>query len=359
MPCGHVALNLKRSEHFSLQAEFDLPERGITVLFGQSGCGKTTLLRCVAGLTRAHGMVRVGSALWQDDATGVFLPTYRRRIGYVFQEASLFPHLSARCNIEFARKRAKTPASDDRLLGLIRLLGIEDLLDKEPENLSGGERQRVAIVRALAVTPDILLMDEPLSALDNARKEEFLPWLERLRDESNIPILYVTHSSAEMRRLADQLLLLEQGKMLDVGNPSEVLYRQGLRDENAHVEAVLEGRVTSFDDRWQMCEVAVDSLKLEVPAPIAQVGAMVRLSIGARDVSVARARASETSIRNIFPVEIRAIDDIPNRAQVLLSLKIEGGPVIYAQISARASSELALVRGERVFAQLKAVSLSG
>ncbi|RZJ17028.1 MAG: molybdenum ABC transporter ATP-binding protein, partial [Haliea sp.] len=217
-----MKLWLARPE-FSLGVDLKLPARGITAVFGPSGSGKTTLLRCVAGLERANdALVRIGDEDWQDDSRGVFLPVWRRPLGYVFQEASLFDHLDVRGNLDYGRKRA----SEDQAIALdavIELLGIGHLLARRTSQLSGGERQRVAIARGLAAQPRILLLDEPLASLDHARRQEILPWLEKLRDELRIPMLYVTHSAAEVARLADTLVVLNQGKVVAAGPVAETL----------------------------------------------------------------------------------------------------------------------------------------
>ncbi len=212
---SHMRLRVPR-EGFLLDVDLPLPASGITVLFGASGSGKTTVLRCVAGLERAEqGRVQIGAELWQDETQRVFVPTWRRALGYVFQEASLFEHLTVQGNLQFGLKRTSAPAAG--LVAAIELLGIGHLLARWPAQLSGGERQRVAIARALATQPRLLLLDEPLAALDAARKQEILPWLERLRDELKMPMLYVTHSADELARLADHLVVLEQGRVKTQG----------------------------------------------------------------------------------------------------------------------------------------------
>lgn len=192
---GIVDIRLKRDSAFSLEVRISIPREGILVLFGPSGCGKTTLLRCVAGLEHGSGVVQIGSKVWQDDGRGIFVPTYERSLGYVFQEASLFPHLNVEKNLRFGLERTKDPEGGRRLEEAVELLGIRHLLPRRVSQLSGGERQRCAIARALCLAPDVLLMDEPLAALDWARKREILPWIEKLREELRIPILYVTHST--------------------------------------------------------------------------------------------------------------------------------------------------------------------
>ena len=199
-----VKLNLPR-RGFELRVDVQLPSRGVTALFGPSGCGKTTVLRALAGLERASGRVVVGEAVWQDDARGLFVPTHQRPIGYVIQEAALFPHLNVRRNLVYGQRRIAPGQHPIPLDQAVALLGIGHLLDRAPATLSGGERQRVAIARALLTSPRLLLMDEPLAALDEARKAEILPFLERLHAELAMPIVYVTHAMNEVARLADHL----------------------------------------------------------------------------------------------------------------------------------------------------------
>lgn len=356
MEKGRIDITLERDDKFCLRANFALEPRGITVLFGPSGCGKTTLLRCVAGLNRGEGLVRIGEQVWQDDSQNLFIPTYKRRLGYVFQEASLFEHLTAKGNIDFARKRATHPVSDRRLQEIVNLLGIGDVLSKSSTSLSGGERQRVAIARALSVTPDILLMDEPLSALDMKRKQEFLPWLEKLREELSIPILYVTHSVSEMRQLSDRILLLENGKMIDEGTPREVLYRRGLREQSEGIEVLIEGTVESVDSTWNISVINSSGLRLEVTGTPTTVGHKARMGILARDVSLTLLRPEASSIRNIVETSIEEMQPLEGRGQVLVTLNAYGQKM-FAMISALSVHHLNLQVGQRVFAQIKAVSL--
>ena len=209
---------------FSLDAGFTAPAKGVTALFGPSGCGKTTVLRCIAGLQRLpDGLCVVGGDVWQD-RDGAFLPTHKRPLGYVFQEASLFPHLSVRRNLMFGAPRGEGGAGKGKIAfdEVVELLGVTALLDRAPGKLSGGERQRVAIGRALLSQPKLLLMDEPLSALDRATKDEILPFLERLRDRLSLPIVYITHAIAEVERLADQIVLMEKGRVIGAGPLEEL-----------------------------------------------------------------------------------------------------------------------------------------
>ncbi|MBW8900864.1 MAG: molybdenum ABC transporter ATP-binding protein, partial [Massilia sp.] len=235
---------------FRLDVDLDLPQRGISALFGHSGSGKTTILRAIAGLERAPGgHVALGGEVWQDDARGLFVPVHRRALGYVFQEASLFPHLSVRANLEFGRKRV--PAHERRftLEPVTELLGIERLLERRPDGLSGGERQRVAIARALLASPRLLLMDEPLAALDLRRKLEILPYLERMHAELAIPIVYVSHAPDEVARLADHLVLLDDGKAVASGPLTETLARVDLPPSFADdAGVVLDTRLAGHEE---------------------------------------------------------------------------------------------------------------
>jgi molybdate transport system ATP-binding protein len=219
---------------FTLDVDMVLPGRGITVLYGPSGCGKTTVLRCVAGLEpRATGRVNLGEQIWLDSANRMVLPTHRRKLGYVFQEASLFAHLNVAQNIGFGLRRSTARDAGDALNAAVELLGIGHLLARAVQDLSGGERQRVAIARALATQPELLLLDEPLAALDTARKQEVMPWLERLRDELRIPILYVTHSLDELTRLGDHLVLMDAGRVMASGALPGMLPALGVHLGNA------------------------------------------------------------------------------------------------------------------------------
>lgn len=356
-----VRLALSRRTDFSLDVDFTLPASGFTVLFGPSGCGKTTVLRGVAGLERAHGRVVIGGEVWQDDDAGVFMPTYCRNLGYVFQEASLFPHLNVEKNLRFGLVRAKVADGDKRLAEAVELLGIGRLLKRSVDELSGGERQRCAIARALSLTPGILLMDEPLAALDWARKQEILPWLERLRDELRIPILYVTHASDEAARLADQMVLMRQGRVAAVGTVNEVLPLAAGASPAAEPEGravVLSGLVSQKDARWGT--IVVDcrgDWRIEM-AGDTEPATGVRLRIHARDVSVALARPEGgTSVRNILPAVVSAMKEDGAYAEVTLSNPAGGEAALVARVLRKSAADLGLTVGQRVWAQVKAAAV--
>ncbi|MBI2771598.1 MAG: molybdenum ABC transporter ATP-binding protein [Burkholderiales bacterium] len=353
---NRVKLWLARPE-FSLGVDLKLPARGITAVFGPSGSGKTTLLRCVAGLERAKdALVRIGDQDWQDDTRGVFLPVWRRPLGYVFQEASLFDHLDVRGNLEYGRKRA-AGATDISPEAAIELLGIAPLLARRAGELSGGERQRVAIARALAAQPRILLLDEPLASLDQARRQEILPWLERLRDELHIPMLYVTHSAAEVARLADTLIVLDRGKVVASGPAAQTLSRTDvpvMAGDDAG--ALLEGNVQERDERWHLARVAFAGGSLWLRDSGLATGQPVRLRVLARDVSLATEEPRGTSIQNLLPCVVQSVAPDSHPSQVLVRLAC-GGSVLLARVTARAADALALGPGLSVWAQVKSVAL--
>jgi molybdate transport system ATP-binding protein len=351
-----------RFPEFHLDVDLTIPGRGVTALFGHSGSGKTTLLRCIAGLERAPGgHISVAGEVWQDGDH--FTPTYKRPLGYVFQEASLFPHLSVKNNLEYGRKRVD--ASHGHKVSLdqaIDLLGIGHLLDRKPDRLSGGERQRVAIARALALSPRILLMDEPLAALDLARKQEILPYLERLHDELAIPILYVSHSPDEVARLADHIVAMEGGRAVAQGPLVETLARLDLPihlGEDAGV--VLDAVVAERDAQWQLARATfADNPEAGVWVRDSghEAGHHVRVRILARDVSLAVTRHSGTSIQNILPGVVETLADDTHPALALVRVNV-GGVKVVARLTRRSAHDLGLTPGQIVYAQIKAVALIG
>jgi molybdate transport system ATP-binding protein len=353
---------------FSLDVDLDLPGIGVTALFGHSGSGKTTLLRCVAGLQHAAGgELVVNGAVWQDANT--FLPTHRRPLGYVFQEASLFPHLDIRRNLEYGLKRVPEVQRRVGLEHAIGLLGIGHLLDRLPDRLSGGERQRVGIARALVVSPEILLMDEPLAALDLARKQEILPYLERLHDDLEIPVLYVSHAPDEVARLADHLVVMEQGRVVASGGLTETLARMDLPirlGEDAGV--VLAGEIVEIDANWNLARVRVwpgqttnhagGHVDLWVRDSGHPVGHRARVRILARDVSLALDRHDDSSILNTLSATVVDVAADSHPALSLVRLDVGGSPLL-ARLTRRSVCGLDLLPGKLVWAQIKAVALIG
>ena len=340
---------------FALAVDLALPGRGISAIYGASGSGKTSLLRCIAGLDRAVGQLRVNGEVWQDESH--FLPPHQRSLGYVFQEASLFAHLTVRGNLDYGLKRL-APAQRKVSLGhALDLLGIAHLMERKPEGLSGGERQRVAIARALLTSPRLLLMDEPLAALDLPRKREILPYLERLHTELDIPVLYVSHSPDELARLADHLVVLEQGQVIASGAIVETLARLDLPIQlGDDAGVVLPGIVVERDEQWLLAKVACNEAEFWVRDAGHAIGHPVRVRILARDVSVAASHSVDSSITNILPAEVIAISEESNSAQAMLKLKC-GQAEILARLTKRSVATLGLTTGSHVFAQIKAVAL--
>ncbi|MWB76784.1 molybdenum ABC transporter ATP-binding protein [Pseudooceanicola sp. 216_PA32_1] len=341
----------------TVDAAFDAPE-GVTALFGRSGAGKTTVANAVAGLLRPQsGRIVLQGRVLLDSGRGVNLPPHHRRIGYVFQEGRLFPHLSVRGNLAYPGRFAgrRPPAAEfDRVVGM---LGIGDLLDRQPQRLSGGEKQRVAIGRALLSAPEALLMDEPLAALDAARKEEILPYLEALRDEARIPILYVSHAMDEVARLATTLVLMSGGRVLRAGPAAELLADPelapmiGLRDAGA----LLSGRLTRHHPDG-LSEVAVSGGPLFLPHVAADPGTALRIRIEAQDIILSRNRPEGLSALNILPATVTAVHSGEGPG-VMIQLRT-GDEMLLARLTRRSAEALALVPGTPCHAVVKSVAVA-
>jgi molybdate transport system ATP-binding protein len=340
---------------FALDVALSLPARGINAVYGPSGCGKTTLLRALAGLELdPNGYLRVGENVWQDGRDVV--PTHHRAIGYVFQEANLFPHLNVERNLLFGRRRST--ASDHRIAldAVIDLLDIARLLQRSVNRLSGGERQRVAIARALASNPEILLMDEPLASLDQARKREILPYLESLHSELEIPVIYVSHALGEIARLADHLVLIQQGQVVAAGEAKELFSRTDLplaKDDRA--AAVIEARVEGHDDIYDLTYLVFAGGRLTTTKCDLPVGQQLRTRIFARDVSLSLEYQKGTSILNIFAATVEEITPYGS-SQIMVRLDADGAPIL-ARITRKSAENLSLTVGQQVFAQIKTVAL--
>jgi len=340
---------------FHLDVDLSLPGRGVSAVFGPSGSGKTTLLRAVAGLDRPpDGHLQVGELTWQDGAT--FVPPHRRPIGYVFQEASLFPHLTVRGNVEYGRRRVPPGERRVSLEQAIHLLGIEPLLDRKPGDLSGGERQRVAMARALAVSPRLLLMDEPLASLDQERRKEVLPYLDSLHEELEIPVLYVSHALDEVARLADHLVLLDAGRVEASGAVGDLLTRLDLSlAKGADAESLIEATVQGHEDTWHLTRLETAAGCFLVAGTDLPVGRAVRLRIAARDVSLALTPPRDSSILNLFPAVIEEVSGEKD-AQVTVRLRVGKAPLL-SRITRKSAHALNLRPGQPVHAQVKSVAL--
>ena len=341
---------------FRLDVAFRIPGAGVTAVFGPSGSGKTTILRCIAGLQRLAGRFLIGGETWQDDGRGAFRAPHERRIGYVFQEASLFPHLPVRGNLLYGARRAGVaPAlSFDAVVEMLRL---GPLLERAPAALSGGERQRVAVGRALLSQPRLLLMDEPLSALDQGAREEIISCFEVLHRELSIPMLYVSHDLAEVARLADHLVVVAGGAKLADGPVGEILERLDLHPTAERFEAgvVLDARVAAHDRRYHLSRLRHHRQVITVPLVEAEVGETVRLRIRARDVALATRRPRAISIRNVLPGRVTEVREQPGTAYAEALVDIGGGR-LRARVTREAAADLRLRAGTRVYALVKSIS---
>ncbi|MGI4838899.1 MAG: molybdenum ABC transporter ATP-binding protein [Janthinobacterium lividum] len=345
---------------FTLDVDLRLPGTGVSALFGPSGSGKTTCLRCLAGLEQAdEAYIEVAGEVWQDSARGIFLAPHRRALGYVFQEASLFEHLSVRDNLLYGWRRVTAAQRRVQIDHACALLGIDGLLQRRPDELSGGERQRVGIARALLTSPGLLLMDEPLAALDSARKNDILPYLERLHQELAIPVVYVSHAQDEVARLADHLVLLDSGRVQASGPITPILARLDLplaQQQDASV--VIDGRVIGVDAHYQLLDLALPDSPLQLRiahAPLA-VDSRLRVAIQARDVSLSLQDEHQSSILNRLPVTVKALVSAANTAHVLVSLDADGTPLL-ARVTRYSAEQLGIAPGLQVWAQIKSVAV--
>ena len=341
-------------ESFMLDANFSIPDRGITVVFGPSGSGKTTLLRAIAGLEKSdNGFLKIGDSVWQKGEN--FLPTHKRQIGYVFQDAALFDHLDVKGNLNFVIKRA-IGLKEDFIESIHNLLEIKTLLNRKTTQLSGGERQRVAIARALLTNPKILLLDEPLSALDLKRKNEILPYLDSIHNDLEIPILYVTHSQDEMSRLADHLLLIEDGNIVGSGPVNDMLTRFDMPlSHGGDAVSIIEAEVLKRDSEFNLMHLEFLGGQFIVPDNGLPVQTKVRIRVVARDVSLTKSKQVDTSILNIFPAMVQEIVT-EGKAQVMVRLQIKE-TILLACITRKSSYKLRLEKGSEIFVQVKSVAI--
>ncbi len=346
---------------FRLDVDLQLPGEGVSAVFGPSGCGKTTLLRCLAGLERVPGgRLVVGGEVWQSDS--VWRAPHQRDIGMVFQDARLFAHLTVEGNLRYGLRRAGATVAQG-LDAVIELLGLAPLLARYPLFLSGGERQRVAIGRALALRPRLLLMDEPLSALDAARRREVLPYLERLRAELAMPMVYVSHAGDEVARLADHLVVMDAGQVLASGPLQATLARMDLPITLADDAAVvLQARVGERDAHWQLSRLDLPGATLWTRDPGLPLDSAVRVSVMARDVGLSLAPLVGSSVGNQWPVTVRALGEDSHPGLVLVQVQLGHGaapdsPLLLARLTRRSAWGLGLAPGVQLWAQVKTVAL--
>ncbi|HWB52453.1 MAG TPA: molybdenum ABC transporter ATP-binding protein [Stellaceae bacterium] len=341
---------------FTLDAAFEA-DGGLIVLFGRSGAGKTSLINAIAGLYRPdRGRIAIDGDVLTDTASGRFVPAHRRRVGYVFQEGRLFPHLNVRQNLLYGRWFARIGANAREFDQVVGLLGIEPLLARRPANLSGGEKQRVAIGRALLARPRVLVMDEPLASLDEARRNEILPYIERLRDEMGVPIIYVSHSIPEVARLATTLVVMSDGQVAAIGPTAQVMGRLDLFPLTGRAEAgaILATRVTSHDPAFGLTILAAAAGELRVPHLDLPVGTALRVRIRARDVMIALAPPEGLSALNVLPGTVAevAAGDGP-----IVQMRLDcAGEALIARLTRRSIDRLGLVPGLRVHAVIKSIA---
>ena len=345
--------------HFQVSLEF--PLTGVTAIFGPSGCGKTTFLRCIAGLERSPtGVIKLGNALWQDEVQGLFLPISQRSIGFVFQEPRLFPHLSVRSNLQYGLTR--TPSEKRKLSfgQIVDILGLEKHLDRRPHHLSGGEQQRVAIGRALLTSPELLLMDEPLSSLDINRKREILPFIQRLDTELHIPIIYVSHSLQEILQLATTLVVLKEGQVTAVGSMDKVFAHLDSRGliEDSLIGAIIDTVVETHHPEFRLTKLGFSGRHLYVPQQEKVVGEHLRVQILSRDVSIVTRRPTfQSSVLNILEATVNEIGKV-DLEQPFVDIKLDIGCPLLATITRKSLATLNLHSGQPVYAQIKTVALS-
>lgn len=341
---------------FTLDSAFTIPAQGVTAIFGPSGSGKTSLLRCIAGLNRAQGSLSVADQQWQDEY--FFMPVNQRPLGYVFQEASLFTHLSVQQNLEYGYRRIPSEKRKIQPQQVIDWLGLEPIIQRRnPNVLSGGERQRVAIGRALLTSPRLLLMDEPLSALDQRSRQEILPYLQLLHRQLDIPLLYISHSLEEVIQLADHMVLLQQGRVLASDSLAAVLSRLDL--PLAHTDeasSVIEAELLKHDDKYQLSCIRFDGGQLWLGKSDVPLGTPVRARVMARDVSLTRHPAEQSTICNILPASIVEIQE-DSAARINIKLQLGGGQILISRITRRSCDRLKLAVGQPLYAQIKGVAL--
>ena len=346
---------------FSLSVDLEAPTEGIVALFGSSGSGKTSIINILAGLTRpTRGRIAIGGDVLFDSERGIDVPPERRRFGIIFQEGRLFPHLSVRSNLLYGFRRAPAAERQLDLERIVGLLGIGHLLGRRPRDLSGGEKQRVAIGRALLANPRLLLMDEPLASLDGPRKEEVLPFIEELRDQLGLPIVYVSHDLNEIIRLADTVAIVADGRIAAAGTIEDILGRRDLQALTGFYEAgaVLRAEVAGHDAAFGLTELTFAAGRLRIARVNLPVGTAVRARIRARDVSVALSAPTNISILNVLPARVVAIGtgDGPY-VDLQLALDEAGTALIWARVTNRSLHDLSLAEGRSVFALVKAVAV--
>jgi molybdate transport system ATP-binding protein len=347
----HFKFKIQKGD-FCLDVDQSISADGVTAIFGASGCGKTTLLRAIAGFEPLkNNFLEVVGNIWQDEQ--VFLEAHKRELGFVFQEASLFTHLSVQENLEYGLKRSSQKDTQN-LNEIIELLGLSELLKRSTRKLSGGEQQRVAIARALARSPKLLLLDEPLAALDDERKNEILPYLEKLNQKIGIPIIYVSHSKEEVARLADHVLILEKGEVAAYGSVLDIFSRADLNLSHEQDSlCIIEGRVKQIDKSFNLMTIEFDGGEIVAAVNNFRIGDTLRLKVKASDVSLTLSKQDDTSILNIIKSRVLSITPL-NITQSLIRLEV-GSSHLLSRVTNKSVEHLGLIEGKEVYSQIKTV----
>lgn len=346
---------------FTLDAEINLPIHGFTVLFGRSGSGKTTLLRCMAGLERApEGLLTIGQEVWQNETKGIFLPVSQRKIGYVFQELRLFPHMTVEGNLRYGFKR-HTPKNGETLFGqVVEVMDLASLLNRHPNNLSGGEKQRVSLARSLITSPRLLLMDEPLAALDSKLKSEIIPYFQKMQTELGIPIFYVTHSLNEVLQLVDTMFVINQGRIVTSGRVQDVFSHPniGLHIGKELVGSVIDTTVVRQDREFHLTVLQFKNQTLYVPHRQISPGKKLRIHIRAEDVTLAISPIQDqTSVLNVLPAKV--LGTCPSREDnCKIEVRLDVGYPLLAAITRKSLTHLNLQPGQNIFAHIKAIRMA-
>ena len=347
--------------NFTLNVELDIPIHGFMVLFGRSGSGKTTFLRCLSGLERApDGYLKIGNEIWQDESQGIFVPASERKIGYVFQESRLFPHLNVEGNLRYGFKRRDIKNGERFFNQVVNIMGLEVLINRNPNKLSGGEKKRVALARALLANPRLLLMDEPLVGIDSKLKNEILPYFQRMQSELNIPVFYVTHSLNESLQLANTMLLMDKGKIITTGSIEDVFLSPdlGLHLEPALVGSVLDTTVVQQDEEFQLTILKFKEQTLYVPRRTATPGSKLRIHIRAEDVTLAIAPIqNQTSVLNVLPAWVVATRT-SSKDNCKIEVELDIGFPLLATITRKSLSQLNIKSGQKVYAHIKAIRMA-
>ena len=355
-PTLHCSVK-QRKTGFILDINLNISSTGITALFGASGAGKTTLLRIIAGLEKvSNSKIFFNEQVWQSGDSN-FLPTHRRRIGYVFQQANLFPHLTIEHNLRYGLKRHGNTEAFTHYQDVVDLLNLDSYLNRYPQQLSGGQKQRIAIGRALLSQPQLLLMDEPLASLDIQSKREIIPYLEKIHETISVPIIYVSHSVEEVARIADQIVLVDKGQVLAQGEINDILTRNDL--PLAHLNescSVIDGQIDAFDKEFHLSYVRIGNQTIALSETNKPVGSKVRIRILARDVSLALEKNTSSTIHNIFPAKVLKISQSSDPAKLVVRLKV-GNTILLSQITKFSAYRLKIGVEQDIWAQVKSAAL--